>query len=198
MPEAVWQKCSLVYLSTPGNPTGAVHTSQSLQNLIKLSDQFDFVIASDECYSELYPDELNPPIGLLQAASDLASSGYGGGPDRIRSTMYKNCVVFHSLSKRSNLPGMRSGFIAGDADIIAQFKLYRTYHGCAMPPPFQKASAAAWRDEVHVRQNRDMYRQKFAAVLAILNPVLPVSAPDGAFYLWPQTPIDDIVFSPAI
>ncbi|MBU6451138.1 MAG: succinyldiaminopimelate transaminase [Cyanobacteria bacterium REEB67] len=190
VPESVWQQCQLIFLSTPGNPTGAVVPGEALKKLITLSDRFDFVIASDECYSELYPDENNPPTGLLQAAAELAGESAQRAAD-----IYKNCVVFHSLSKRSNLPGMRSGFIAGDAEIMARFKLYRTYHGCAMSPPFQKASTAAWRDEEHVRANRELYRQKFAAVLEIIAPVVSVKAAEGAFYLWPQTPISDTEFA---
>jgi len=181
--EETWRRCQLVYICSPGNPTGAVIKDDQLKKLIKLSHQFGFLIASDECYSEIYPDENNPPVGLLQAAAELGRNDF------------KNCIVFHSLSKRSNLPGMRSGFIAGDKEIIAKFKLYRTYHGCAMPPPFQKASIAAWRDEEHVRLNRSFYREKFEKVLSIIAPVLNVKAPDGAFYLWPETPVADTDFA---
>ncbi len=183
VPEAIWRRCQLIYVSTPGNPTGAVLSCEELTKLIKLSDQFDFVIASDECYSELYPDESRPPAGLLQAAAQMDRDDY------------KNCLVFHSLSKRSNLPGMRSGFIAGDAKIMAKFRQYRTYHGCAMPPPFQKASTAAWRDEAHVIENRAIYRSKFEQVLKIISPVMSVTAPDGAFYLWPRTHLPDQDFA---
>lgn len=179
----VWQRCQLLYICTPGNPTGAVMSLAQMQKLINLAEQYDFVIASDECYSELYFDENQPPVGLLQAAAQMGN------------TTWKRCVVFHSLSKRSNAPGMRSGFIAGDAEILAQFLLYRTYHGCAMPPPFQAASIAAWQDEGHVRANRDQYRVKFAAVLDILTPVMDVRKPDAGFYLWPVTPIDDQAFT---
>jgi len=145
--EQQWKDCQLIYICTPGNPTGAVMSIEYLQRLISLSQQYDFVIASDECYSEIYFDELNPPVGLLQAAQAMGLSNY------------KNCMVFHSLSKRSNLPGLRSGFVAGDADIIKQFLLYRTYHGCAMPAVTQTASIAAWQDEQHVIENRDQYRK---------------------------------------
>lgn len=183
VPAEIWQRCQLLYICTPGNPTGAVMSIAQLQKLINLAQQYNFVIASDECYSELYFDEANPPVGLLQAAAQMGNS------------TYKHCVVFHSLSKRSNAPGMRSGFIAGDAEILAKFLLYRTYHGCAMPPPFQTASRVAWQDEAHVRANRDQYRAKFDAVLEILSPVMAVKKPDASFYLWPVTPIDDQAFT---
>ena len=183
VPEAVWKQCQLLIICTPGNPTGAVLPAEKIKKLIKLADQFDFVLASDECYSELYPDEDQPPVGLLEVCAQMGRDDY------------KRCIVFHSLSKRSNLPGMRSGFIAGDAEIIAQFKLYRTYHGCAMSPPFQKASTVAWRDEAHVINNRTMYRQKFKAVLETITPIMKVEAAQGAFYLWPETSIDDTEFT---
>jgi N-succinyldiaminopimelate aminotransferase len=183
VPTQVWERCQLVYICTPGNPSGAVLDSADLQQLIDLADRHDFVIASDECYSELYPDESNPPTGLLAAAAAMGRSDY------------RRCVVFHSLSKRSNLPGLRSGFVAGDADVLAGFLRYRTYHGCSMPPATQAASIAAWRDEAHVRENRELYRRKFAAVLDILGTVLDVRAPDASFYLWPRTPIDDTEFA---
>jgi N-succinyldiaminopimelate aminotransferase len=179
----VWQRCQLLYICTPGNPTGAVINSAQLQQLIALADQYDFVIASDECYSELYFDEDQPPAGLLQACAEIGRHDFA------------RCVVFHSLSKRSNLPGLRSGFVAGDARILQKFLLYRTYHGCAMPVPTQLASIAAWQDEAHVVANRDSYCAKFAAVLDILDGVLPVAKPDAGFYLWPKTPIDDETFA---
>lgn len=177
VPEDIWKRCQLLFICTPGNPTGAVISAEQMKKLIALADQFDFVIASDECYSELYFDEQRPPVGLLQACAGMGRDDFA------------RCIVFHSLSKRSNLPGMRSGFVAGDAAIIAKFKLYRTYHGCAMSPPFQRASAAAWRDEEHVVANRELYRKKFDAVVEILKSVMKVTAPDGAFYLWPETTI---------
>lgn len=186
VPTTIWQRCQLLYICTPGNPTGAVMSIAQLQKLIQLAQQYNFVIASDECYSELYFDEAKPPVSLLQAAAQMGNSAY------------KHCVVFHSLSKRSNAPGMRSGFIAGDAEILAKFLLYRTYHGCAMPPPFQAASVVAWQDETHVRANRDQYRAKFDAVLEILSPVMAVKKPDAGFYLWPSTPIDDQAFTKAL
>ena len=178
-----WQRCQLLYICSPGNPTGAVMDQASLNHLMELAERHDFVIASDECYSEIYFDEDNPPIGLLQAAA-------AAGNDH-----FKRCVVFHSLSKRSNLPGLRSVFVAGDADILQAFHRYRTYHGCAMPPHHQLASLAAWSDEQHVEQNRELYRRKFETVLAILQPVLPVEMPEAGFYLWPQTPVDDEEFA---
>lgn len=186
VPAAVWQRCQLLYLCSPGNPTGAVMDVATLQRVIELADRYDFVIAADECYSEIYPDEDAPPAGLLAAAA------------RMGRTDYRRCVVFHSLSKRSNVPGMRSGFVAGDAAIIEKFLLYRTYHGCAMAPYVQAASIQAWRDEHHVRENRALYRRKFEAVLEILRPVLNVRQPDAGFYLWPETPISDTEFARAL
>jgi N-succinyldiaminopimelate aminotransferase len=178
-----WQRCQILFLCSPGNPTGALVPLETLKTLIALADQYDFVIAADECYSELYFDEATPPPGLLSACVALGRSDF------------KRCVVFHSLSKRSNLPGLRSGFVGGDAEILKAFLLYRTYHGCAMPVQTQLASIAAWNDEDHVRANRDLYREKFAAVLDILSPVLDVTAPDGGFYLWPKVPMDDARFT---
>lgn len=173
----VWHRCQLLFICTPGNPTGAVMGTEQLKALIDLADKYDFVIASDECYSELYFDEAQPPTGLLQACAESGRKDFA------------RCVVFHSLSKRSNLPGLRSGFVAGDATILQKFLLYRTYHGCAMSVPVQLASLAAWQDEAHVRDNREAYRQKFSAVLEILDGVLDVSKPDAGFYLWPKTPL---------
>lgn len=178
-----WQACSLLFLCSPGNPTGTVMPSETLQKLIRLADKHNFVIASDECYSELYFDEQKPPVGLLQACAEMGRHDY------------KRCLVFHSLSKRSNLPGLRSGFVAGDASLIAPFLLYRTYHGCAMPIQTQIASIEAWSDEQHVYQNRELYRKKFANVLAILGDCLDVTMPDASFYLWPKTPMNDETFA---
>ena len=183
VPEAIWQRCQLLQVCTPGNPTGAVMSIEQLQQAIALADKYDFIIASDECYSEVYFDEQTPPPGLLQACEQMGRSDYS------------RCVVFHSLSKRSNLPGLRSGFIAGDATILKDFLSYRTYHGCAMSLPVQDASAAAWNDEQHVVDNRTMYREKFAAVTDILADVLDFPQPHASFYLWPQTPIDDREFA---
>lgn len=179
----IWDRCQLLYLCSPSNPTGAVIDKATLTKLIALAHQHDFIIASDECYSEIYFDESEPPIGLLEAAM---AAGY---------TDFSRCVVFHSLSKRSNAPGLRSGFVAGDADIMKDFLRYRTYHGCAMPPATQAASITAWQDEDHVIYNRQYYREKFEAVLAILSPVMNVSQPEAGFYLWAETPISDIEFT---
>ncbi|NKN31920.1 succinyldiaminopimelate transaminase [Marichromatium bheemlicum] len=176
---ATWERCQLLYLCSPGNPTGAVADRETLAELIALAHRYDFVIASDECYSELYLDEQAPPPGLLEVSAAI------GNPD------FSRCVVFHSLSKRSNAPGLRSGFVAGDAEVIERFFLYRTYHGCAMPLHHQHASIAAWRDETHVRENRVRYREKFAAVAEVLDGALPLRLPEAGFYLWPETPISD-------
>lgn len=178
----IWKRCQILFLCSPGNPTGALIPVETLKKLIALADEHDFVIAADECYSELYFDEQAPPPGLLSACVELGRKDF------------KRCVVFHSLSKRSNLPGLRSGFVAGDAEILKAFLLYRTYHGCAMPVQTQLASIAAWNDEEHVRANRDLYREKFAAVLDILSPVLDAQRPDGGFYLWPNVGTDDAAF----
>lgn len=183
VPADVWQRCQILFLCSPGNPTGALVPMDTLKKLIALADEHDFVIAADECYSELYFDEDAPPPGLLTACAELGRSDF------------KRCVVFHSLSKRSNLPGLRSGFVAGDAEIIKPFLLYRTYHGCAMPVQTQLASIAAWQDEAHVRENRDQYRAKYDAVLDILQPVLDVQRPDGSFYLWAKVPGGDAEFT---
>jgi len=179
----IWQRCQVVFICSPGNPTGAVASLEAFKKLIALADKYDFVIASDECYSELYFDEEKPSPGLLQACAELGRNDYA------------RCVVFHSLSKRSNLPGLRSGFIAGDASILKSFLLYRTYHGCALPVPTQLASIAAWNDEQHVRENRDLYRKKFAAVLEILGDAMEVSHPEAGFYLWPRLPVSGELFS---
>ncbi|HED36357.1 MAG TPA: succinyldiaminopimelate transaminase [Gammaproteobacteria bacterium] len=181
--DATWQRCQIIYICTPGNPTGAVISKQQMQWLINKAEAFDFIIASDECYSEIYFDEANPPCGLLEAAADMGN------------TDYKRCTVFHSLSKRSNLPGLRSGFVAGDAEIMQAFLKYRTYHGCAMPEHHQHASICAWNDEQHVMENRSLYQQKFNSVLEILSPHIDVKRPDAGFYLWPQTPVDSGVFT---
>lgn len=183
VPASTWERTALIYVCSPGNPTGAVLNSDDWAELIELSQHYGFIIAADECYSEIYFDEANPPPGLLQAALAAGLSDY------------KNCLVFHSLSKRSNLPGLRSGFVAGDARVIEQYFQYRTYQGAALPPPTQAASIVAWDDETHVRQNRDLYRAKFDAVLKILGGVLDVRRPDAGFYLWPRTPMDDQTFT---
>ena len=179
----VWERCQLLQICTPGNPTGAVMSIEQLQQAIKLADQYDFIIASDECYSEVYLDEQNPPPGILEACVAMGRNDFS------------RCVAFHSLSKRSNLPGLRSGFVAGDASLLSDFLRFRTYHGCAMSMATQAASAAAWSDESHVIDNRRQYREKFAAVTEILKDVLTFPEPTASFYLWPETPIDDTEFA---
>lgn len=181
--EADWQRCQLLYICSPGNPSGAVIPQSTLQWLIEQAQRYDFIIASDECYSEIYLDESAPPTGLLQAAAAMGHSDY------------RQCLVFHSLSKRSNLPGLRSGLVAGDADILKRFLQYRTYQGCAMPLPQQLASIAAWQDETHVQDNRQRYREKFDAVLPILQPVMNVDRPEAGFYLWPTLGCSDTEFA---
>ncbi|MDT8407223.1 MAG: succinyldiaminopimelate transaminase [Methylococcales bacterium] len=183
VPEAIWQRCQLIYVCSPGNPAGAVLTESHWQMLLELADRFDFVIAADECYSEIYPDEQQPPLGLLQVCQRLGRDDF------------HRCVVFHSLSKRSNAPGLRSGFVAGDAKLLEAFFNYRTYHGCALPLPTQHASIAAWQDESHAKANRTAYRQRFAAVLAELDPVIAIDQPEAAFYLWLKTPGCDRTFA---
>lgn len=173
----------LIYICTPGNPTGAVNSIKGLQRLIEKAQKHDFVIVSDECYSEIYRNESGAPCGLLQAAQDMGLQDF----DR--------CVVFHSLSKRSNLPGLRSGFVAGDATLIKHFAAYRTYQGCSMSGAVQSASTAAWSDEQHVTQNRKAYDEKYSAVTSILNSKLSVSTPPAGFYLWPELPVDDQTFT---
>ncbi|MEM7292275.1 MAG: succinyldiaminopimelate transaminase [Pseudomonadota bacterium] len=183
--DAEWDRCQLLYLCTPANPSGHVLESSQLQQLVERAHRHNFVIASDECYSEIYFDEASPPCGLLQACSDMAVDDFS------------QCVVFHSLSKRSNLPGLRSGFVAGDSKIIDQFLRYRTYHGCAMSQLVQNASTLAWQDESHVVENRQRYRDKFSAVLPILDGVegIKVHAPQASFYLWPELAVDDEKFT---
>ncbi|GAB4256842.1 MAG: succinyldiaminopimelate transaminase [Methylomicrobium sp.] len=183
VPETVWQRCRILYICSPGNPTGAVLSQAQLIRLIELSERYDFVIASDECYSELYADENSPPPGLLEAA-------WAAG-----NTDFKRCIVFHSLSKRSNAPGLRSGFVAGDAAILTQYFLYRTYHGCAMPLQTQQASIAAWCDEAHVIENRKLYRTKFAAFGQIVSESCEIRIPPASFYIWLKTPIDETQFA---
>lgn len=178
----IWERCQLLYLCSPGNPTGKIIDKDSIKQLLNLAEKYDFVIASDECYSEIYLDESNPPIGLLQAASELGN------------TDYERCIVFHSLSKRSNAPGLRSGFVAGNEKLIREYLRYRTYHGCAMPLYTQAASILAWQDEAHVINNRMLYREKFDAVMNILDPVMHLKAPEASFYLWPETPTADTDF----
>ena len=178
VPDEVWKNTQLLFVCSPGNPTGSVMPLEDWKTLFELSDRYGFVIASDECYSEIYFRE-EPPLGGLEASYKLGR------------TDYKNLVAFTSLSKRSNVPGMRSGFVSGDANLLKQFLLYRTYHGSAMSGLVQAASIAAWNDEVHVVANRDMYRQKFAAVTPVLAKVLDVKLPDAGFYLWAAVPAGD-------
>lgn len=182
VPEAVWQRCQLIYICSPGNPSGAVMAQAEMEKLIRLSERYDFVIASDECYSELYDDESNPPTGLLQTAYAMGN------------TTFKRCLVFHSLSKRSNAPGLRSGFVAGDAEILKSYFQYRTYQGCAMPLPTQHASILAWQDEAHVIENRQLYRAKFDAFVEVLQEVCEISKPPASFYIWLKTSISDTEF----
>lgn len=182
VPTAVWKRCQILFLCTPANPTGAVMPLAFLRQALELAQRHDFVIASDECYADIHFDEEAPPPGLLQAA---IAAGHG---------RFERCMVFHSLSKRSSVPGLRSGFVAGDPQLISAFLTYRTYHGCAMPLHVQHASIAAWEDDAHARANRRLYAQKFEAVLPILARVLDVQRPDAAFYLWPDVRGDDQAF----
>jgi N-succinyldiaminopimelate aminotransferase len=182
LPQETWARTQLLYVCSPANPTGAVLSMDEWARLFDLSDRHGFVIASDECYSEIYFDEANPPLSGLDAARRLGRAGF------------PRLVSFGSLSKRSNVPGLRSGFVAGDAEVLKKFLLYRTYHGSAMGTAVQAASARAWGDEDHVRENRRMYREKFEQVVAILGPA-GATMPDAAFYLWLPTPIDDTEFA---
>ncbi|MBT8144892.1 MAG: succinyldiaminopimelate transaminase [Gammaproteobacteria bacterium] len=176
-----WQRCQLLYLCSPHNPTGAVLGQQALERLVKLAQRYDFTIVADECYSDIYTGA--PPPGLLAACDAL-------GIDRFR-----HCLVFHSLSKRASVPGLRSGFVAGDPQLIGAFRLYRSYHGCAMPPAHQRASIVAWDDDRYARENRQRYTEKFAAVLAILRSRLGIETPAGGFYLWLPIGTDDEDFA---
>ena len=178
IPEAVWQRCQLIYVCTPGNPTGALLDEDFFRRLLELADDYGFVIASDECYSEIYLDESHPPLGLLQVCNRLGRADF------------RRCVVFNSLSKRSSLPGLRSGFVAGDADLMRAFLLYRTYHGCAVPLTVQALSTAVWNDESHVLPNRRLYQDKFRAVVPILAPLLVLPRPPAGFFLWPKLPAE--------
>lgn len=183
--DEVWQKVQLLFVCSPGNPTGAVLSLEDWKQLFALSDKYGFVIASDECYSEIYFDESRAPLGALEAAHKL-----GRGFERL--------VMFSSLSKRSNVPGLRSGFVAGDAALLKKFLLYRTYHGGAMNPAVQTASIAAWNDEAHVRENRAAYVRKFSEVTPMLAEVLDVALPDAGFYLWAdvsRTGLTDVEFA---
>lgn len=178
VPVEILNRTQLVYVCSPGNPSGKVMSLDQWKKIFELSDLYGFVIAADECYSEIYFDEAIKPLGALEAAQKL-------GRD------YSRLVVFSSLSKRSNVPGMRSGFVAGDAQILEQFLLYRTYHGCAMSPSVQSASIAAWNDEAHVVENRRLYAEKFKTITPMLENTLDVEMPDAAFYLWAKTDMPD-------
>ena len=183
IPESAWQRIQLAYVCSPGNPTGKVLALDEWKRLFELADRHGFVIASDECYSEIHFDEAAPPLGVLQAARALGHDDYRG------------IVMFSSLSKRSNVPGLRSGFVAGAAALLKKFWLYRTYQGCAMSPPVQHASAVAWGDEAQVRENRRLYREKFDAVTPLVSRHLGTARPDAGFYLWARTPIPDTEFA---
>ncbi len=180
---ATWRDIQLVYVCSPGNPTGRLLTLAEWKRLFELSDRHGFVIAADECYSEIYFDDTAKPIGALEAAW------------RLGRTDFRNVVMFSSLSKRSNVPGMRSGFVAGDADILREFLRYRTYHGCVMSPSVQAASVVAWNDEAHVEENRRLYRDKFARITPLLAAQLPVEVPEAGFYYWVRTPLPDTEFA---
>jgi len=183
VPDEVWKRCAVLFLCNPGNPAGATASREYLEDALELAERHDFVIAADECYAEIYLDENAPPPSLLQAALATGRS------------RFERCAVFHSLSKRSSVPGLRSGFVAGDPALMSRFLLYRTYHGSAMPVPTQLASIAAWDDDAHAAQNRRLYQEKFARVLPMLSPLLDVKQPDGAFYLWPYVGEDDEQFT---
>jgi N-succinyldiaminopimelate aminotransferase len=183
VPDEVWARTQLVFTCSPSNPTGKVMAIDEWEQLFNRSAKYGFVIVADECYSEIYLDNANPPLGALEAAQQLGVSNYA------------RLVVMGSLSKRSNVPGMRSGYAVGDASILKQFALYRTYHGSAMSPAVQSASEAAWKDEAHVIENRRLYREKFRVFYDIVNPVLPLTLPDAAFYFWVKTPIPDTEFA---
>jgi N-succinyldiaminopimelate aminotransferase len=183
LPGDVWRRTQLIYVCSPGNPTGRVMSLQEWEKLFALSDRYGFVIASDECYSEIFFDEAKPPLGALEAAQHFGREGY------------PRLVVFSSLSKRSNVPGMRSGFVAGDAAILKKYLLYRTYQGCAMSPPIHAASIVAWQDEAHVVENRRLYREKFAAAMGAFSGIAQVEMPDAAFYVWLNTGSDDTEFT---
>ena len=186
VPDAVWARTEVLYLCSPGNPTGKVIAPAIQRWLIEQAHRFDFVIAADECYSEIHLDEDRPPTGLLRESDALGNPGYA------------RCIVFHSLSKRSSLPGLRSGFVAGDADLLDRYYQHRTYQGAALPVHVQRASALAWRDEAHVRQNRARYRAKFEAVAPLLNSAFDAAAPEGGFYFWLPTEEDDRQFARAL
>jgi N-succinyldiaminopimelate aminotransferase len=178
-----WRRCQVLFLCSPGNPVGAVMSRDYLRHALELAAHYDFIIAADECYADIYDDESDPPPSLLHVAHVMGNGAF------------RHCMVFHSLSKRSSVPGLRSGFVAGCPEVMAKFLLYRTYHGCAMALPTQRASIAAWNDDAHVTVNRALYRQKFDQVIPILAGVLGVERPAGGFYLWQKIPGDDVAFT---
>lgn len=177
VPAHIWERCQLVFICSPGNPTGRVFCKNLHNKLLELAERYDFIIASDECYTEIYDDEQQPPFGLLQSVYQAGNHDF------------KRCIIFHSLSKRSNTPGLRSGFVAGDANLLKQFLKYRTYHGCAMPLPTQYASMVAWQDEEHVIVNRILYREKFTAFIEILANNCQIIRPPASFYVWLKIPV---------
>lgn len=179
VPEEIWKRCQILFLCSPGNPTGAVHIAADYILAFELADRYDFVVAVDECYADIYSNEAAPPVGALEVAAKA------GRPD------FARLVVFHSLSKRSSVPGLRSGLVAGDAGLIRSLAAYRTYHGCAMPVATQKASVGAWSEDRHVAANRARYQKKFSAAARVLAPTMPVEIPPGAFYLWLKVPGGD-------
>lgn len=181
--DEMWRRCQVLFLCSPGNPVGSVLSRDYLRHALELAARYDFMIAADECYAELYDDETDPPPSLLAVAQDMGNDAF------------RHCMVFHSLSKRSSVPGLRSGFVAGCPETMAKFLLYRTYHGCAMPIPTQRASILAWNDDAHVRENRALYREKYDRVVPILSEVLDVERPAGGFYLWQKVPGDDVAFT---
>ncbi|MFI8619793.1 succinyldiaminopimelate transaminase [Marinomonas sp. NPDC078689] len=183
--DEIWARCELLFVCSPNNPSGSITTLEDYAYLIAKAKAFNFTIVADECYSEIYFDD-KAPLGLLEACQQLGN------------TSYEHCLIFQSLSKRSNLPGLRSGFVAGDANLLKPFLLYRTYQGCAMPIHHQEASITAWNDEQHVAQNREIYTRKFNSVLDILSPVMKVSKPEAGFYLWPELDMDDEAFCIAL
>ncbi|NHA15306.1 succinyldiaminopimelate transaminase [Thioalkalivibrio sp. XN279] len=183
VPAEDWARCRVLFICSPGNPTGAVMDEGYLARVLALAEQYDFLVASDECYADIYLDEDRPPPGLLGAALRAGDTGF------------RRCVVFHSLSKRSSVPGLRSGFVAGDPEVMAAFRLYRTYHGCAVPEMVQLASIPAWDDDAHAAANRRLYQEKFDAVVPILSEVMSVERPEAAFYLWLAVPGDDVSFT---
>ncbi|MEP3348955.1 MAG: succinyldiaminopimelate transaminase [Marinomonas sp.] len=181
----IWKRCEVLFVCSPNNPSGTVTTLEEYAFLIEKAKTFNFTIVADECYSEIYFGD-QAPLGLLEACTMLGN------------TDYKHCLIFQSLSKRSNLPGLRSGFVAGDASLLKPFLLYRTYQGCAMPVHHQEASIAAWNDEVHVAKNREIYTRKFDSVLEILSPFMAVTKPEAGFYLWPKVDTTDEAFCTAL